>query len=162
MVIALEAYIATTAPSAPRFDSAAATTDRRRHHGRRRHQLGGGRIGQRRGSGRRRTGQRPGRLSVSAADRNGNRTAGPGRPARHRHRHLGEDVMSAQSGRLQHALKNLREQWDIATETWDDPVSRDFEKNHIIPLEQTTKHAIIGMEKVSEILGKLRAQCKED
>ena len=38
--------------------------------------------------------------------------------------------MSAQSGRLQHALKHLREQWDIAQDTWDDPVSRDFEKNH--------------------------------
>jgi hypothetical protein len=70
--------------------------------------------------------------------------------------------MSAQSGRLQHALKHLLDQWEIAIETWDDPVSRDFEKNHIIPLEQTTKHAIIGMEKVSEVLTKIRAQCKED
>jgi hypothetical protein len=70
--------------------------------------------------------------------------------------------MSAQSGRLQHALKHLREQWDIALESWDDPVSRDFEKNHIIPLEQQTKHAIIGMEKISEVLGKIRGQCKED
>lgn len=70
--------------------------------------------------------------------------------------------MSAQSGRLQHALKALREKWDIATETWDDPVARDFEKNHIIPMEQTTKHAIIGMEKISEVLYKIRAQCKED
>jgi hypothetical protein len=70
--------------------------------------------------------------------------------------------MSAQSGRLQHALKHLRGQWDIATETWDDPVSRDFEKNHIIPLEQQTKHAIIGIEKLSESLAKIRAQCKED
>ena len=42
------------------------------------------------------------------------------------------------------------------------PNSRDFEKHHIIPLEQNAKHAIIGMEKLSEILGKLRAQCKED
>ena len=70
--------------------------------------------------------------------------------------------MSAQSGRLQHALKTLREKWDIATETWDDPASQDFEKRHIIPMEQTAKHAIIGMEKLSEVLVKLRAQCKED
>lgn len=70
--------------------------------------------------------------------------------------------MSQQSGRLQHALKTLREKWDIAIETWDDPVSRDFEKNHIIPLEQTAKHAMIGMEKIAETLGKIRAQCKED
>ena len=70
--------------------------------------------------------------------------------------------MSAQSGRLTHALKTLWEKWDIATETWDDPVSRDFEKHHLIPLDQTAKHAIIGMEKLSEVLAKLRAQCKED
>ena len=70
--------------------------------------------------------------------------------------------MSAQSGRLQHALKHLREQWDIAKETWDDQNARDFEKHHIVPLEQTTKHAIIGMEKLSEILGKIRGQCKEE
>ena len=70
--------------------------------------------------------------------------------------------MSAQSGRLQHALKNLREKWDIATETWDDPVSRDFEKNHIIPMEQTAKHAIIGMEEIAEVIARIRAQCRED
>ena len=70
--------------------------------------------------------------------------------------------MSAHSGRLQHSLKNLREQWDITLDTWDDPASRDFEKLHLIPLEQTTKNAIIGMEKLSEALGKIRAQCKEE
>jgi hypothetical protein len=70
--------------------------------------------------------------------------------------------MSAHSGRLQHALKHLREQWDIAQETWDDPVSRDFERIHIIPLEQNVKNAIIGMEQISEVIGKVRAQCRED
>ncbi len=70
--------------------------------------------------------------------------------------------MSGQSGRLQHGLKHLREQWDIAQDTWDDPVSRDFERNHIIPLEQLSKSAIVGMDKVTEILAKLKAQCRED
>ena len=70
--------------------------------------------------------------------------------------------MSAHSGRLQHTLKHLREQWDIAKETWADQNARDFERLHIIPLEQNVKHAIIGMEKLSETLGKIRAQCKED
>jgi hypothetical protein len=70
--------------------------------------------------------------------------------------------MSAQSGRLQHALKKLREQWDIAQETWVDGVAKDFEKNHVVPLEQTTKNAIIGMEKLTEVLSKIRSQCKED
>jgi hypothetical protein len=70
--------------------------------------------------------------------------------------------MSAQSGRLQHALKHLREQWDIAQDTWDDPVSRDFERLHIIPLEQHVRNAVAGMEKISEALGKVRMQCRED
>jgi hypothetical protein len=70
--------------------------------------------------------------------------------------------MSAHSGRLQHALKHVREQWDNALETWDDPVSREFEKLHIVPMEQLAKNAIVGMEKISEVLGKVRAQCRED
>jgi hypothetical protein len=70
--------------------------------------------------------------------------------------------MSGQSGRLQHALKHLREQWDIAQDTWDDAVARDFEKLHIIPLEQNSKNAIVGMEKLSEVLGRIRGQCRED
>ncbi len=47
--------------------------------------------------------------------------------------------MSAQSGRLQHALKHLREQWDIAQDTWDDPASRDFEKNHLSRSNKTPR-----------------------
>ena len=70
--------------------------------------------------------------------------------------------MSAHSGRLHHALKHIREQWDITQETWDDPVARDFERIHLVPLEQLTKGAITGMEKVSEVLGKLKAQWKDD
>jgi hypothetical protein len=70
--------------------------------------------------------------------------------------------MSAQSGRLQHGLKHLREQWDIAQDAWDDAVARDFERIHLVPLEQLSKGAIIGMEQISEVLGKIKAQCRED
>jgi hypothetical protein len=70
--------------------------------------------------------------------------------------------MSAHSGRLQHAVKHLREQWDIAEDTWDDPVSREFEKLHLLPLEQNCKNAIVGMEEISEVLGKIRSQCREE
>ena len=73
-----------------------------------------------------------------------------------------EDVMSAHSGRLHHALKHIREQWDITQEQWDDQVARDFERLHLMPLEQLTKGAITGMEKLSEVLGKIKAQCRED
>jgi hypothetical protein len=70
--------------------------------------------------------------------------------------------MSAHSGRLHHAIKHLREQWDIAQDTWDDPVSREFEKLHIIPLEQHCRNAITGMDELAEVLARIRSQCRED
>jgi hypothetical protein len=69
--------------------------------------------------------------------------------------------MSTHSARLQHALKDLREKWDITKESWVDQVARDFEKNHIDQLERLVKHTIIGMDKLSEALGKIRRQCEE-
>jgi hypothetical protein len=70
--------------------------------------------------------------------------------------------MSAHSSRLQHAVRDLREKWEITRETWDDQVARDFEKNHLAPLEHMAKHTIIGMDKLSETLGKIRRQCQEN
>ena len=67
--------------------------------------------------------------------------------------------MSAGSARLQHCLKTLREQWDIAREQWDDKVARDFEKNHLDPLDQQTSSAFRGMDKLSEVLHKIRQDC---
>jgi hypothetical protein len=69
--------------------------------------------------------------------------------------------MSAHSGRLQHAIKDLKDKWVITNEFWDDANARDFERLHVIPLTQHAKHAVIGMEKLSEIIGKIRVQCKE-
>jgi hypothetical protein len=70
--------------------------------------------------------------------------------------------MSTHSSRLQHAHKDLREKWDITRETWADQVARDFEKNHLDPLEHLVKHTLTGMDKLSEALGKIRRQCEEN
>ena len=70
--------------------------------------------------------------------------------------------MSAQSARLQHAFKDLREKWDITRESWDDQVARDFEKKHLDTLEHLVKHTIVGMDKLSETLAKIRRQCQEN
>lgn len=69
--------------------------------------------------------------------------------------------MSQGASRLTHTLKTLREQWDAAKEMWSDQVSRDFEKNHLLPLDQQTTTAIRGMEKISEVLRQVRQQCAE-
>lgn len=67
--------------------------------------------------------------------------------------------MSAGSARLNFSLKTLRERWEIAKEQWSDNVSRDFEKNHLVPLEQQASSAIRGMEKIAEVLSRLRHDC---
>ena len=67
--------------------------------------------------------------------------------------------MSAGSARLKYALKALREHWDVAREHWDDKVALDFEKNHLAPLEQQVDHALRGMDKLSEVLAKVRHEC---
>lgn len=67
--------------------------------------------------------------------------------------------MSAGSARLNFALKTLRERWDDTKESWADQVARDFEKNHLLPLESQSNTAIKGMEKLSEVLNKLRQDC---
>jgi len=67
--------------------------------------------------------------------------------------------MSAGSARLKHAQKTLRENWDITKESWHDGVARDFEKNHLIPLDQQVSTALHGMDKISEVLYKVRHDC---
>ena len=73
-----------------------------------------------------------------------------------------EDFMSAHSGRLHHALKHIREQWDITQEAWDDPVSRDFERIHLDAARTTDQRRDHRHGEGSEVLGKIKAQCKED
>jgi hypothetical protein len=67
--------------------------------------------------------------------------------------------MSAGSARLKHAMNTLNEHWDLTREQWVDNVARDFEKNHIVPLEQQVEHALRGMDKLAEILMKVRNDC---
>ena len=138
MILALESYLALRAPTAPVFETAAETGPT----------SAGSSTTTRRG--RRQPAAKP--LPPNGETKTEPTGIGAGRSdgaAGFR-----EDIMSAHSGRLQHALKHIREQWDIAQETWDDPVSRDFERIHLMPLEQLTKDAITGMEKVSEVAGK--------
>ncbi len=70
--------------------------------------------------------------------------------------------MSAHSARLQHAMKDLRDKWDVTLETWEDQVAQDYEKNHLAPLEGLVKRNIVGMDKLSEALGKIRKACDEN
>ncbi|WP_165252340.1 hypothetical protein [Paludisphaera soli] len=70
--------------------------------------------------------------------------------------------MSSHSARLQHAMKDLREKWDVTKEAWTDQVAKDFEKNHLDPVEGLARRAMIGMDKLAEELAKIRKACDEN
>ncbi|MGE3820434.1 MAG: hypothetical protein AB7I30_13550 [Isosphaeraceae bacterium] len=69
--------------------------------------------------------------------------------------------MSSGSARLQHAMKTLHEHWELTRAQWDDQVARDFEKNHLEPLDHMVKHALRGMQTISEVLSMARRDCAE-
>jgi hypothetical protein len=68
--------------------------------------------------------------------------------------------MSAGSARLNFALRTLRERWGETKAYWADQVARDFEKNHLHPLDDQSITAIRGMEKLAEVLQKVRQDCR--
>lgn len=67
--------------------------------------------------------------------------------------------MGAGSARLNFALKMLRERWADTKGSWADQVARDFEKNHLNPLDSLSGDAIRGMDKLSEVLHKVKHDC---
>jgi hypothetical protein len=67
--------------------------------------------------------------------------------------------MSAGSARLKHAMRTLLEHWEITREQWADRNAQEFEKNHLIPLEQQVENARRGMDKMTEIVQKIRHDC---
>ncbi len=60
---------------------------------------------------------------------------------------------------MHHAIRTLRVRWEVTKEKWADKVAQDFEKNHLLPLEQQTETAVRGMEKINEVLMKVRQDC---
>jgi hypothetical protein len=68
--------------------------------------------------------------------------------------------MSSGAARLKHAMKALNEHWDLTREKWADSVARDFEKNHLQPLEHQVSNALLGMQKLSEVLSKVHQECQ--
>ncbi len=70
--------------------------------------------------------------------------------------------MSAGSSKLQHALKDLRARWDETKSLWSDQVARDFEKNHLTPLDQQTTVAMRGMADIAEVLSRVRHECSSN
>ena len=67
--------------------------------------------------------------------------------------------LTTSRARLQGALKELRARWDEAKAKWDDPMSREFEKRYLAPLEPVVRNTVSAMEKMDAILAQARRDC---
>ena len=67
----------------------------------------------------------------------------------------------AGSNRLKHALQALQEHWQVTEATWNDSVRRRFEERHLLPLDSAVDAALIGMQKLADLLDKVRRDCSD-
>ncbi|GAC1474819.1 MAG: hypothetical protein NVSMB9_25910 [Isosphaeraceae bacterium] len=67
----------------------------------------------------------------------------------------------AGANRLRHAIKTLQEQWLSIEPSWNDSVRRQFEQRHLQPLDPAVDVALVGIQKLSEVLEKIRRDCSD-
>jgi hypothetical protein len=69
--------------------------------------------------------------------------------------------MSLTSGwsELNSALKTMRLLWEDIQQSWNDPVSRDFDANHWQPLERQVVTTLRAMDRLAPILTRAQREC---
>jgi len=67
----------------------------------------------------------------------------------------------AGASRLKHAVRTLQEHWRLAEPTWNDAVRQRFEERYVRPLDPAAAAALTGMQKLSEVLDKVRRDCSD-
>jgi hypothetical protein len=63
-------------------------------------------------------------------------------------------------GQLKAALGQIKVVWEETQGRWNDPVSRGFERDFLLPLEPSARAAMAAMDKMAEILAKARRECE--
>jgi hypothetical protein len=63
--------------------------------------------------------------------------------------------------RLKHAIRSLKERWLAADPTWNDAVRTRFEERYILPIEPAGDAAMNGMQKLAEVLDRVRRDCSD-
>jgi hypothetical protein len=64
--------------------------------------------------------------------------------------------------RLMAATRDLRISWSIATQQWNDPASRAFEKNHVALFEKQVRSAITALDTMHETMQTMYRECGDD
>ena len=63
--------------------------------------------------------------------------------------------------RLKHATLALRDQWWATEPHWNDAVRRRFEERYISQIEPAADAAVLGIQKLAEILDRIRRDCSD-
>ncbi|MCP3904729.1 MAG: hypothetical protein GY715_13970 [Planctomycetes bacterium] len=56
-------------------------------------------------------------------------------------------------------LKDLMDRWERVRTYWDDPVSREFEKEYLAPLDAKVRAGVSAMEHMYELLDRAKRDC---
>ena len=60
---------------------------------------------------------------------------------------------------LSNALKTIRLAWEETQQSWNDAVSRDFEENQWVPLDNQTRAVIQALDRLAPILARAVRDC---
>ncbi|AMV39410.1 hypothetical protein [Planctomyces sp. SH-PL62] len=67
----------------------------------------------------------------------------------------------AGSTRLKQTIRILNDHWMLTEATWGDDVRRRFEEQHLAPLAPAVDAAVVGLQKLADVLDKVRRDCSD-
>ncbi len=63
--------------------------------------------------------------------------------------------------RLKQTVRILNDHWLLTEDAWSDVVRRRFEEAHLAPLAPAVDAAVAGMQKLADVLDKVRRDCSD-
>lgn len=63
------------------------------------------------------------------------------------------------AAKLNKAMRELLFHWNEATAAWNDPNSKRFEENCIVPLQAEVRNAGTAMSEMAALLDQIRREC---
>lgn len=63
--------------------------------------------------------------------------------------------------KLRYSAQKLQLHWEQTKAQWNDAVSRDFEREHLEPLDNPLSSALRAIEALSEVLNRATQDCRE-
>ena len=72
------------------------------------------------------------------------------------------NYLSAGTGKLQLAMKDLRVRWHELRQTWADPVADQFEQEHIELIEDASRRLLSQVNRLSDVMEKIARQVNDE